>query len=1136
MSEKWNQATYPPVVQENTVGVSGYPLEHPAVAHLPTVTSEKQDTLDAPDAFSASPFYYSASVDSPKELPLEPLKPALRTEEINHKKIAMLRRSPIVGLLAGSVLNLKAYQLDMDCPPPLRVYMREQLTRRLYEKTGKKLSPDSLFIKLATEAHSAIHADGREHYTAQLSLTDLGIAFFDPATFFALIDCAEQDHIPDSETPELTTSMAIDLVAYATWSSDYERLFLAFWAKHETTYRTLAKLSFLEGVARQYTQKKLSLDGYNLALDALGLNQFPTSVEELEQPARGQKATITMLSHNGVIVPGLFQLQSRNTSHCFIHTLGEKPACFEYISDDLDWMKQKLLDALNASPWLMPYLDPTQGASSTTFSTTLVEGDLFTALTAAQRGFSLEYQGIADADQFTDPKHRDEHLLLKPIERCLAVVSALDLWEIQPEILKRIPKPLKTARRLMRRALEEKHQLKINPDHIFIRYIRGTSTTPLGDARNPANHVHVPSETSISLSEALLSNYRVDRPVGYIDNGGRTAVYTDVTGKGQWSEGAELALSAEALESLIKGINFLELMSKRLERFWSKHGAQVELSFKTTFIAQAVISLKKGRISRAGFNLLVDMLDQTLSNTITNPIQCKALGFYLQSSLIEGAQCHPCAGLLAFRYTAKPLTILYQPGQTQTFVEFADNSELGSHIQTSARDEQWRKTLSHYVPAIQQESLMYILEVWAGLRTPERPGSALRPWTDVIYAHHIHQAKARVLCEQPFVSSPFAFMRNQLKQNHQQDANDQIVTSREVSLRYWSGLLKHLQILLAPMSFLLTPAALASLAAQVGSLSLDIATAGLPGNREAEKKQATLNAVSLGLLQLAPFTPRLLSAFNKVATPAKVAARATAAIVGNRNFGSMLNRSINPRRTRLEIFFNTNSPLKTWSIPGYRHFGTLPVKAWKLERKFLLWTSDRGQARTLVVSTHGYYLPWSKTTAIPNGTELRTYAPHGYELVDPRLHRVVSQKVQPFSILTNVDNAPVLPAPLPAYAMTDKALAGTVLTGSIKNYSLSKFQSARGETYQEISHVVGNSNLSPLNGLPATPMDVLTVRNRFGMPHPDLEELFNTLSRQGIHYDRILLVHCRCSAIQSLLNRSPVYTAPLATGPIPPSP
>ncbi|MGV8917321.1 MAG: putative adhesin [Pseudomonas sp.] len=317
------------------------------------------------------------------------------------------------------------------------------------------------------------------------------------------------------------------------------------------------------------------------------------------------------------------------------------------------------------------------------------------------------------------------------------------------------------------------------------------------------------------------------------------------------------------------------------------------------------------------------------------------------------------------------------------------------------------------------------------------------------------------------------------------------------------------------------------MAIEFGIVSLNIASANLPGARQAEKKQVILAALSFGLLQLAPYTPRLLRSFGKLTAPVKTAVRKAPVAVVAKSFGSLLNRSIAPRNTRLETFFGTNSLLKTWSIAAHPVFRTSLVKIWKLEQKFLLWTSGKGQARTLVVSTHGYHLPGSRNTPIPSRTELHVYAPHGYILIDPGLHRIIRRRVNPLAILKNTENtlvsAPNLPTP---YVMTDKLLAGTSQPGMIKNYSLSKYQTPQYESYDTIGHAVSNSNQSPFHGhLPSAPMDVLTVRNRFGMIDPTLDDLFTTLSRQGIHYEKILLVHCRCSAIDAAMQRAPVYRA-----------
>jgi hypothetical protein len=188
----------------------------------------------------------------------------------------------------------------------------------------------------------------------------------------------------------------------------------------------------------------------------------------------------------------------------------------------------------------------------------------------------------------------------------------------------------------------------------------------------------------------------------------------------------------------------------------------------------------------------------------------------------------------------------------------------------------------------------------------------------------------------------------------------------------------------------------------------------------------------------------------------------------------------------MSTFFNGTGPMKTWSLLGSGMFGVEPVRVWKLGRKFLLWTSDRNQARTLVVSSHGYYLPWTRTTAIPNGTELRTYAPHGQTLIDPTLHRVASQNVIPYSMLNTTQPVPgPSTPPFSSWLEADTLMAGTSLPGRIKNYTLAKFQSEHYESYRYIGHIVRNTQQSPLAGqLPATPMDVLTVRNRFGMTNP----------------------------------------------------
>ncbi|MEB0093607.1 hypothetical protein RHM65_11335 [Pseudomonas sp. CCI4.2] len=1100
---------------------------------------ERADTLPSSGAFSVSPFYDPVYTGSAHKQPSEQAPDAGPAKALNNQRLAMLRKTPAAKLLVGSVLNLKTWKMDLDAPPSPLAYIRQQLVRFLtangaVDGIEQPPSPNELYIHFSTETAPDVHVDGDEQYALTLSLTEVAIASFDPARFLALIKCAEPDR---PLFGSLTSGFLIKLIRSALWEHDYHVLVERFWAHHEATYCILARLSFVDGLSRQYIKKKITLEGYTLALDALGLDRFPTTLELLERPICGERAAISLLSLNGQIVPGVFQLKSKVTSHCFIHTLGDTPTTVEYIDDGQNLGSSKQLETLNACAWLAPLLDGVQLQDDTHLSTTLVNGDVFTALTAAQKTFLLEDLTAQRLEAYLGLDGRDDVALFKPIERGLALVSAIDLWQ-QPDVSKRIPRPKKVAQRLVRNALFKGHQLDLSPDTVFVRYVRGTSTTPLGSAHAPVNFVHVPNETPMSLTTALLCNYRVDRPVGYLDNGGRSVVYSDPTGKGIQAENTEMALSPDAIERLIKGIDFLPSMSKRFKSFWDKQAAAIERSLTATFIAQAVLGLKMGHVSRAGFDLLVEAQEYPSPRAAFSGINCTALGFYLQPALTEGEYCQQCAGLLVFSRSERPLKVLYQAGQTQAFVEFNSRQELDQHIEKAARDEQWRSTLLNYVPVNQHQKLIRVLDVWAGQQRAESPGFLLRPWTDVVYTNHLHKAKSKAFCEQTLTSSPFVFMRKTLARNHQADANDRIVTSKEVTLRYWTQQLNHLQLLLAPLSLLVVPARVASVLAHTGTVYLNIKTAHLPGHRDAEKRQAVLNALSLGLFQLAPFAPGLLRSLSALLRPGK-SLRAGAAPTSSSlpGFSSLLRGCINPRKTTLQAFFNTTRLMKTWTVPGSNVFGTSAVQVWKLDRKFLLWTSDQAQARTLVVSTHGYYLPWTKTTLIPNGTELRTYAPHGAVLVDPTLHRVVGQQVRPFSVLDAAGNRLASDA-LPPFSVTDTLLAGTSLPGRIKNYSLAKFQGSDGESYQDISHVVRNSNQSAWRGghLPAVPMDVLTVRNRLGMTPPALQDLFNNLSEHGIHYDRILLLHCRCSAISAAMRQSPVYTAPMNSAPPSPGP
>jgi hypothetical protein len=606
-------------------------------------------------------------------------------------------------------------------------------------------------------------------------------------------------------------------------------------------------------------------------------------------------------------------------------------------------------------------------------------------------------------------------------------------------------------------------------------------------------------------------------------------VYADPGRQGTWSPDRELPVTAASIEAYIGSIELLEVMTARLNVFWERKATAIERTLSSTLIGQAVFCLKNGELSRKGFNHLVLALEEDHISPSARQTRWSALAFQLDSGHLVGGANPACPGLLLLHRERDLGWILYQAGQQNAFVEIQNRPHLIAHLRDSAASEGWRQRLLQHMPIRFHERLDDILKIWGGVKRPPPPVSLVRPWTDRLYNEALHKASHHVFRMEDLTQSPTRFILEHLRADSLHDAEDGVVTQRELTLRYWSQWVDRLQLMLAPMAILLSPVAIASLTASAASLSLKIQAAGLPGGRDAEQRQVLMAILSLGLLQMGPATPRLLGAFLRVGSAARLPAVVHTA-PPLRSFGAWLQRITHPRKTVLSPFFDTRLTLKNWSVAANPAFGTGPVQAWKLGKQFLLWTSRRAQARTLVVSTHGYHLPWSRATKIPNGTELRVYAPHGHKLVDPQLHRVVSQRVKPYAQLDNTQATPGPGVgPFATQAEASKLMAGTSLPGQIKNYKLMKFQSDAYESYKDISAVVGNSQHSPWPTLPATPMDVLTVRNRFGVPSPSLQDLFGELQRLGIHYDRILLVHCRCSAIKALLGRAPDFDAPGGT-------
>jgi hypothetical protein len=1058
-----------------------------------------------------------------------PAPPRTPPATLHHKHLARLRNRRVARLLSGSPWLLKAWQLALDCPPSILTWLDERWSQALASHLGKPVDLDALHVDFTTDQDPAVDATGNEHFEWRLSLRQLGRMTLETRSLLALQRCAVPDRTVHDDLPGFTLEKLFKLLLQGNWSWEYDQQLSHFWARHGQTWQMLARLSFLDGLDHQQRRRQISRDGYRLGLDVLGLVQLPDTLQRLGTTALTHRSTLHGVMLNDDPIPGVFHQRSRTTGHCYIHVLGEQPYCHEYISDTAPWKPEKVMQALNASPWHRLHLNLAPTANGLELGSEIT--DVFTYLCNAQRLFALihpETEGFLEVFDGSELPQQD--YLLPPIEPALAILAALGCWHSEPGLRESIPTPHVVADRIMGKWLKQAHGIDLDPRRVFIRYRPGTSRKPWGSATTPATNILiVPSERPVALSQALVQNFRALEPSGYDDLGGRWVVYTDLSGQGTWKQEKEIPVTAASIEAYIRSIGFLEVMTTRLNSFWERKATAIERALSSTLIAQALFCLKNGELTRKGFNWLVLALEEDRTSPTTRQTRWSALGFQLDSGHLTGGVNPPCPGLLLLHHEHEPGWILYQAGQKATFVELRDRAELVAHLRQSAANEDWRRTLLQYTPMRFHERLDYILQIWGGVEQPPLPPSILRPTSIRLYNDAIHKAGNHVFFMHEVAQSPTGFILEHLRSDSLHDAQDSIVTQRELTLNYWSRWVDRLQLMLAPMALLLPPVAIASLTASAASLALKIQAASLPGDRDAERRQVLVAILSLGLLQLGPATPRLLGSFMRVGATARLAP-SVAPSVPLRNFGTWLQRLTHPRKTVLSPYFNTGLTLKNWEVAANRAFASESVRVWKLGQRFLLWTSQRAQARTLVVSSHGYHLPWSRATQVPNGTELRLYAPHGHELVDPGLHKVVSQLIKPYALL---DNTRAVPGPgvAPFATLTEgkRLLAGTTLPGHIKNYKLMKFQSDAYESYQDISNFVSDSQHASWPTVPATPMDVLTIRNRFGVTSPSLEDLFNELQRLGIHYDKILLVHCRCSAIKAVLGRAPAFDAPGGT-------
>jgi hypothetical protein len=870
-----------------------------------------------------------------------------------------------------------------------------------------------------------------------------------------------------------------------------------------------------------------------MVANAAGLNNEPTQ-RTLESTQADSSIAMEMFAFGGRRAASIVQLTSKAQGSTVLYVAGRTPAFLEFANKAAAtaWFGQRL--ASDEGSDLLAHFDdlPVNEDGAVEFDTQAspppdsMTNDIFDMLLHAQRTRAMHAVDTPPAPDMEPWRNSDDADTLvagdgvfAPLDLALTLtVTAPPISEEDSRALAALPTPEDTARRLIREKFPG-----LDPDHTFVKCVVEKRTPDFWEffGRDMDLPLVPPPDTAPrSLAEALLTNYRVVdinlRPDA------RNVVYTDPTGEGTYDPAK--TVRADNLNSLL-AVDLAKTYDQEVREYWKRHGGTVERSFQARFIAQANGARRDGELSEDGLKTVTRVLDQIqVPSGIAqnNAVQISSPRLNEVSS----------PAIMILRDPSRSSLVLYQPDVVPPFQEFGNDQFLRSYLKSAATKEVWRNQFMAPVPLISHEALndtlqrMGVPRVRHTLRTSPYPSAP-----DLEYD----------LPLEAVTGNPFRWMKDKMQLKSELDGDELIVSDGEQRLSQLREAAAQWQLALAIPALIGGPFVVPLLVATAASAALNLYAASSPETGSENARSATISAamdtfaLTLGLAAMAPRTAKAV--FRSLRKPSRMPPtrgagsstmgsrtgslpRDTAAMSsGAKSSGASVTRG--QRKTQLEPFFGSSAYRKVWRIPGNARMGQEDVKVWKLGKHFQLWTGEKAQAKTLVVSSHGEYFNPADTALIPANTAVKPYGPHDFALYDPGLQNVASGLVKPYATVTpNSINLHPSALTLGKYNAVKRlyknitvanpadpvAIAGTSQPGRMTNYVLSKYQHSAGESYQNVADVVRQSHVP---GAGNGPVDVLTVRNRTLGMEPTLKNLFNELHNAGIHYDEILLVCCR---------------------------
>jgi hypothetical protein len=774
----------------------------------------------------------------------------------------------------------------------------------------------------------------------------------------------------------------------------------------------------------------------------------------------------------------------------------------------------------------------------------LIEKDVFTVMALNQQARSqadlydpgsmfhdINYLDVFDYLSTQTSIFTTIDLSIGSILGCLPDVTSMSNFLEQA-----FPNPYKTINQILQQGIQQKLSLDIDPSKTFIRFsLYKKDYSPdlifLDDAT-------IFYEETLSLLGAAL-NKHLSR---YLSCTTGILIYTDPTGKGLYTTGSELDVSFEKLQKVIEEIdlevNYNTQYLDLLKTFWEKYASNIKSFVKYRFLLQSIneyanASLFKGAfelISAVGINSLI--VEENSSYEIFN-----------WNISIEKMCIGDCTAtdIFLFKDKRQSLLVLYIASDETSFSIFNNENELQDFLASQSKTENWANQIALHFPVKSRDFVSQKLSEEDFFNNPlltfvkfENIKTDLFEilWTNIEYQSYQDVSKLS---------------------KHRY--------SRAVHEDNWANTLENISSLAGWATLALLIPALIFPVFNFTILSLVIIKTGVDTYRMLSNQSLKTRyqiAIDLGLdvigILLGVFINEQIlkaAAFSNLSSTSLINAKTTAFCRPNIN-AEKINLEITHAKAPIhtEAFFDTEIQMDVWLIRSNRFvetrkgvwqvLGNYNVNAWFLGDKFLLFSDATNKADHLIISSHGGYTLASKSIPVPNNTTLIAYGPHGWSLSDPGIGKVAKGQILPYASIARGYPSP-LPGsaapsayqkPLPKYlsdfagetlpnpiAIDHKVLAGTHIPGHIRNYNLKKFQFPGKESYRVIANVVTESRMST-----QSPVDILTVRNRYGLLNPDIEDLFQAMRTFKIHYNKITLLFCRSNQLKEKISERLVPT------------